>query len=223
MDAQLLKRMATDPAEFRNRLLIDGDDGPVPLGPRLDSWQRKDFEAMDLAWRRIAGQQVEVPYSRAWLERPRGHSKSQDAALMGLWCLSFAVRIVVGVVCACDRDQAALIRQGIERILSHNAWLSQVICVNQWKVSNRRTGSELTIMASDVASSWGLLIDFAILDEVSQWPKDDLWVSLLSAIAKKKHAVLVAAMNAGWCDTWPEKTRQTPLTRSQPLNDICTD
>ncbi len=107
MDAKTLQSMAVSPAEFRRHLLIDTDDGPRPLAACVDDWQMTDFEALDPAWRRIAGQDIEVPYWRGWLERARGHSKSQDCSLMALWALAFSTRRVTGVVCACDRDQAA--------------------------------------------------------------------------------------------------------------------
>ena len=61
-------------------------------------------------------------------------------------------------------------------------------------------------MASDVASSWGLLIDFAILDEVSMWPTDAMWIFLVSA-AEKKDCLLLAAMNAGFQESWTYETR----------------
>ena len=208
MNRNTLTKMAQCPAEFRRHVMIGTDAGPVRLGDVLNDWQADDFSAMDLAWRRAAGHDVEVEHWRAWEERPRGHSKSQDASLMALWLLAFSRRRVAGVSVATDRDQAALIRNGIERLLSLNPWLQSAIDISQWKIVGKRTGSELTIMASDVASSWGLLIDFAILDEVSMWPSDAMWISLLSAAAKKD-CLLLAAMNAGFQESWAYETRQS--------------
>jgi len=221
--AAQLRRMASNPATFRRHLRIEDDR---QLGDCLDDWQAADFEATDPAWMRIAGVSVDhVPFWRAWHERPRGHSKSQDAALMALWALAFARRKIVGVVCATDRDQAGLIRQGMDRLISLNPWLAEVVEVSQFKAVGKRNGAELTILSSDVASSWGLLVDFAICDEVSAWPNDGLWVSILSTIAKKHEALLLVALNAGSQSHWSYETRgridDDPAWYFHALPDSC--
>ena len=44
----------------------------------LDPWQKGDFEAIDASWRVLAGvvKEEQGGYWRAYLERPRGHSKT---------------------------------------------------------------------------------------------------------------------------------------------------
>ena len=112
MDAKTVQAMAADPAAFRQRVMIDADSGPVPLSTCVDDWQRTDFEAMDPGWRLAVGHSPNgaSALSRAYLERPRGHSKTTDLAVMATWALAFARKRITGAAAAGDRDQARLLR-----------------------------------------------------------------------------------------------------------------
>ncbi len=129
MDAQTLRRMVSYPAEFRERLLVDTDAGPQPLDDVLDDWQRRDFTALDAGWRRVAGQATTSGYTRAWLERPRGHSKTSDIAVSVTWALCFSTRRLVGIAAAADREQGRLLRDAISRLVALNPWLGQTLDV----------------------------------------------------------------------------------------------
>ena len=205
-----LKQLQKHPHLFRRSLLIDADGTTRKLSDVCDDWQTEDFEALDPAWRRVVGQpRNDAPdLMRAWLERPRGHSKTQDVMVMVVWALFASKRQITGVVCAVDRDQAKLCRDAIDRLVRLNPWLGQILKVDQFKVTNTRTGSALDILSADVASSYGLLIDFAVLDEVTHWSKPDLFYSILSAVAKKEHCLLLCIGNAGFRDSWQWSTRE---------------
>jgi hypothetical protein len=205
-----LLELQSDPAKFRQSLLIDSDQGPVKFEDVVNDWQKHDFEQLDSGWMKAAGQKVEQKcYSRAWLERPRGHSKSSDVMIMAVWCLFAARRQIKGVVAAADRDQAKLDRDHVERLIRINPWLGSILKVDQWKISNVKTGSQLDVISSDVASSYGLLIDFAVCDEVTIWPKRDLFDSILSASAKRGNCLLLCIGNAGFQDSWQSSVRET--------------
>ena len=75
-----------------------------------------------------------------------------------------------------------MIRNAIDSLLRLNPWLSTILQVKRERVYNKHTGSELTIISSDTASSYGLLVDFAIVDEITHWQKRDLWDSIFSEI-----------------------------------------
>ncbi|HEX5446525.1 MAG TPA: terminase large subunit [Pirellulales bacterium] len=197
MDSSLLARLASDPAAFRAALQIDTDTGPRRLGECLDAWQRDDFAALDAGWRRVAGLPGDGAKQRAYLERPRGHSKTGDLAVMATWALFAARRQISGVAAAADRDQARLIRDAIAKLVSSNPWLAPIIDVQSYRVVNRRTDSTLEILSADAPSSYGLTPDFIIVDELTHWHSDDLWVSLFSAAAKRAHSMLVIISNAG--------------------------
>ncbi len=205
-----LLSLQNDPAQFRQALLIGTDADPRPLGEVMNGWQARDFLALDPGWKKAAGQEAEGACPlRAWLERPRGHAKSSDVMVSATWALFASRRQLSGVVCAVDRDQAALDRDHVARLVSLNPWLSKVIEVQQWRIVNRHTGSAMEIMASDVASSYGLLIDLAVCDEVTIWPKRDLFDSILSASAKRGNCLLLCIGNAGFADSWQWGLRES--------------
>lgn len=206
-----LEIVAKSPRAFRKALLIDADGGPRPLAEVCDGWQRIDFESLDPAWRSIAGHDVKPQYRRGWLERPRGHSKTGDIAAMVAFALFASRRRLSGVVAAGDADQAGLIRDSISKLLSLNDWLAKFIDVQRSRVIGLRDGKEfceLKILSADAPSSYGLTPDFIICDEVTHWTKQDLWVSLFSAMAKRSHCVFVSICNAGFVDSWQWKVRE---------------
>jgi len=209
MDRDTLHRIADDPAEFRRHLLIDCGGTPRRLADVAADFQVADFGAMDAALRAVAGLPGDSPeHRRAWIERTRGSSKTQDAAVMALWLVGLSRRQVHGVAVAADQNQAGLLQQAILRLIDGNGWIVPFVEVGRWEIKNPRTGSTLRIMASDERSSWGLLIDFAILDEVSAWPTDAMFVSILSALGKKSNTVLLSILNAGWRLSWAYKIRE---------------
>lgn len=191
----------------------------------LESWQRADFAALDPAWRQLAFgsrpslSQAEATTSatshvlrRAYLERPRGHSKTTDIALSCAWILAFAQEPVTGIAAAADREQAQLLLQAIARLVRLNPHLLGHLQVQQERVIHTHTRSRLDVISSDVASSWGLLPDFVICDELCHWTKPDLWHSLVSASAKKPHTLLAVMSNAGVGRTWQWQVREAART-----------
>jgi phage terminase large subunit-like protein len=208
MDTRILKAMQADPAEFRRHLLIDADTGPVRLGDVMDDWQREDFAALDPACRRVVGQDVTVKHQRAWLERPRGHSKSADIATCTTWMMFASPRKLSAVVAAADRDQAKLIRDAVDRLVRMNRWLAKYISIQQYSVKNTLTGSELRVLSSDSFTSFGLTSDVICLDELTHHKSSDLWESLFSAAAKRANCLLLVICNAGWRDSWQWPIRE---------------
>ncbi len=206
---QTLERLRRDPAAFRAVLLIDSDAGPQKLGAICDDWQRRDFESLDPAWRAVAGVgNVANPVLRAWLERSRGHSKTSDIAVMLTWVLFASARRLSGIVAAADRDQARLLRDAVSKLVQLNPWLKEFITVQEGRILNPHTDSTCDVIASDVASSYGLLCDFIIADEVCHWRDRGLWDSLLSTAAKRKTCLLLAITNAGCIETWQWTVRE---------------
>lgn len=209
MKAQQLKTFATDPAAFRQSLLIDADSGPQHFGDVADHWQRQDFAALDPAWLSMAGRGPAPKHRRAWYERPRGHSKTTDIAVQVLWGLAFAPHQVSGVVAAVDRQQARLLRNGIDKLVRMNSWLASVIDIQRSLIRNVRTASELEVISSDAPASYGRTPSFVVCDELCHWGSRDLWDSLVSASAKRRDCVLVVISNAGFSESWQWDVRET--------------
>lgn len=176
----------------------------------LEPWQRRDFEALDESWRVLAGvgKGSKGGYWRAYLERPRGHSKTSDLAAGIAWILEFGRWRLEGIAAAADRDQGDLIRESVARLVRLNRGLCRNLEFKQFGILNRKTGSKLTVISSDVQSSWGILPDFVICDEVCHWERADLWYSLLSAVGKKERCLLAVLTNAGAGRGWQWDLRE---------------
>ncbi len=86
------------------------------------------------------------------------------------------------------------------------------ITVQEGCILNPKTDSTCDVIASDVASSYGLLCDFIVADEVCHWRDRGLWDSLLSTAAKRKRCLLLAITNAGCQDSWQWTLREAIRT-----------
>lgn len=216
VDGKRLQALMASPSAFRDVLLVDTDAGPRPLGRVMDDWQREDFQCLDRGWRKVAGQSKQGGVQRAYLERPRGHSKTADLAVMTCWALFTSRRRLSSVAAAADLDQARLLRDAVSRLVALNGWLGDFLNVQRYRVTNRHTGSDLVVLASDAPSSFGLTPDFIVLDELTHWESEALWVSLLSASAKRRDCVLVIISNAGHSrgNCWQWTLRESARTDS---------
>lgn len=182
-------------AAFCADLLVDCNGVPRPYAEVLDDWQRADLERLGPGWQRAAGQGNATACQRAYLERPRGHSKTTDLAVMVLYALLASRRRILGL--AGDMDQARLLLHAADQIVRLNPWLAEVIEVQRNQIINLRTGSRLEVLASDAPTSYGLTPDFIVCDEITHWKSRDLWDSLLGAAAKRQHCMMVIIANAG--------------------------
>ncbi len=208
-------RVCSHPREFRRSLLIDCDGVSKTVEAALDPWQREDYEALDSAWARLVGKlDVADCKQRAYLERPRGHSKTTDLAVQALYALFASERKIVGVAAAAAKKQAKLLRDACDQILRLNSWLAAEIIVNNFEVRNTRTGSEFKILASDAETAMGETPDFCIVDELTHWKKKELWNSIFSSFAKRSRCVAVVIANAGFDlgHGWRWKARESCRT-----------
>lgn len=209
-----LARMQQSPIAFRENLLVDCNGEPKPLSSVIDEWQGRDFIRTDQAWLRLCGNTRTMGPSRAYLERCRGASKTTDLAVQVLWVMFASRKKLTGIAAAADQDQARLLRDAIDGLVRMNGWLRPIIKVDQLAVTNIKTGTKLTILASDVGSSYGLTPDFLILDEVAHWPEkkgEELFTSLFSAAAKRQNCVVVIISNAGFGmgESWQWRVRES--------------
>lgn len=201
---------AISPQAFRSFLVIERNGEQLPLSEALDDWQRADFEALDAAWVRVCGGPNEGPQG-AWLERPRGHSKTSDIAAQVAYALVASPMPIRGIAAAASKDQARILRDSVLKLKRLNPELLGILTVNLYAIKNDQTGSELQILSADADTSFGAQPDFVIADEVSHWPDlegQTLWGSLFSASAKNAHCLLLAITNAGSTDSWQYATRE---------------
>jgi len=216
LQRDLIRRLSRiEPAQFRRWLVLEANY-ELRLHELIQSWQARDFAALDAAWMSLAGVARDTSadrtsaktYHRAYLERPRGHSKTSDTAMQIAWILLAAKRPVSGIAAAADRDQAKLIHRAIHRLADLNPDLCRELKFVEHVVKNPANGSQLEVISSDVRSSWGALPDFVVCDELCHWEKPDLWYSLLSSAAKRPDCVLVVLTNAGVGRGWQWAVRE---------------
>ena len=218
INAKTFAKYASDPAAFRNDLLIDVDGVARKFGTVMDPWQKVDFASLDPALKRCAGRSKAKARMRAYLERGRGHSKTHDLAVTCIWALTFATRPLKGFGFAVDKDQAALLKDSMQTIIRLNPWLATILDVQRNQVINIAEGhpgqdGTLTIQASDVGSSYGILPDLVIADELVHWQGDGgLWNSLISSAAKRSGCLMVVISNAGFTDSWQWNVREAART-----------
>jgi hypothetical protein len=189
-----------DPAEYRKVLRIDTGKGIELLGKVMEPWQRRDFEAMDSAWQCVAYPDftpAEQPPRRAYLERPRGHSKTNDIAVMVSWVLASSEHQINGDAIAADREQARLLKRAIDRICRFNPWVGCKLKITRNRVENVDTKSVMTILSSDSSTVYGTTPDFIVADELTHWPSEEMWSAIFSASAKRPRSVMVVIANAG--------------------------
>jgi phage terminase large subunit-like protein len=191
-----------------------------------EPWQKERFDAILPALLSVMGLAGKARHQYVWEETARGHSKSSDLALLATWAMCCSTRPIRLVAAAADKDQATIIRAAIALIVRSNPLLDWArkdaegkrtgwLDCQADKVVNKAEGmgsygSELNIISSDVASSYGTLADVIILDEVTHWPVkgEGLWSSLFSAAAKKPNCALICISNAGFKESWQWALRE---------------
>lgn len=219
INKKLFTNYSQSPSAFRNELRVDVDGTVQTFGKVMDQWQRQDFAALDPALLKCNGHSdVEGAVTRAYLERSRGHSKTTDLAVICCWLLAFANRPLRGYAFAADKDQAGLLKDAMDTVVRLNPWLTNILEVQKNQVVNVATGhpgngSRLEIFTSDVGSSYGILPDFIIADELCHWQGDgSLWHSIISSAAKRSNCLLAVISNAGFVDSWQWAVRETART-----------
>jgi phage terminase large subunit-like protein len=213
IDKAIYQKYAANPMAFIEDLRIDCSGEIVRFGDVIKPYQRTAFENMLPGLMRCIGREPKATKGqplkmRAWLERPRGHSKTTDIAVICCFALAFSTRKSFKAVCfAGDRDQARILRDAVANLCQLNLWLASLLRVDAQRVVNiahghKGEGSVLEVWSADPNSSWGLLVDLVVADEVSVWEGDgSLWHSLISSAAKRANAFMFAILNAGWVGT----------------------
>ncbi len=207
----IIRRMASDPAEFFRRVLVPSARGPVPLGSIMADFQRDLFTA--IAPSLVAVVRREPPaVPRFWLERTKGASKSRDVGLALLWLLAFAPRRLAIEVGAADQLQAHEVQKAIQDLLDLNPWLASRVTPMRFRLLCKATGAALDIIAADAMSSHGSRPDVVFIDELVHVTDEQFASTLADNSSKIPHNLLIVATNAGQLGTWQERWRDVART-----------
>lgn len=174
----------TDRMTFRDDIVLESGQR---LGDVMDAWQREDFLALD-----------DPEHRHAYLERPRGHSKTGDAGSEAM------VELFTGApgrqlyAVAGDEDQATILFDDVAGKIRRNPALLKKVKIGTSRITVKATGSRLDVLSSDAPTAYGVRPDWLCLDELAEWRKRDLWDSLWSATGKRPDCRVIVISTAGW-------------------------
>lgn len=161
----------------------------------------KPFKIRDWQWSEI----IEPLYAtdaegrrrkrKALITIPRKNGKTQLAAALALCHLVGPEAEQRGQVysAAADRKQAALILKELVAFVREVDWLSKRIIIREHSktLEDVVTGSTYEALSSDARKAHGLNVSFAIMDELAQWPKRDLYDALTTGGAARAEPLYV--------------------------------
>lgn len=187
---------------FLNQIKIDCRPSPALFRDKADPWQWALAQTMAPAIEQMAGLREDYTGPRNfWLTMPRGHDKSGLLGRLLNWALTFSRHRIGCTAAAADKEQASFILNSMKAEADLNPWFGKTLYAKNWQMKGR-TGT-LDILAADAKSSFGGKADFSVYDELTHWPKRDLWDALYSGAHKRgKNAVNVVITNAGLQKTW---------------------
>lgn len=200
---RMLQRWREDRLQFLTDVLTHPDGRSY--GANLDPWQVEDFNA-------VFGTKKHV-----WLERPRGHSKTMDAAAAALTELLFGAPGGRLYFTAVDADQAAIAFDSVQGFVRRSPFLSSVLRVLKREVVMDATDSKLEVLPADAAGSWGLRPSFILVDELHAWRTEravEFFHALYSSLGKVQGARMLVTTTAGW-----DKTSLCWQLREQVMTD----
>lgn len=90
-----------------------------------------------------------------------------------------------GAVCAASRDQAALLLTQLRGFVERSPGLASRVRLKQREAINQRTGGRFRVLASDVDTMDGLILSFAVADELHRWRSPERYTILLSGVQKR--------------------------------------
>lgn len=196
----VLESSARSPLHFLQHVTIDSVPEPKPYRQVAEPWQWTLAKRLSPAFSYVAGAAEAPNPLNYWLTLPKGHDKSSLIARMCNWALAFSRRSWNGYVAAADKEQAGYLAEAMRTEARLNPWLASRLDFKSWVVRGS-SGSKLTILASDAASSQGIRGDLIVFDELTHWTKRDLFDDVMSGAAKRA-SVVISITNAGIRYSW---------------------
>lgn len=159
-------------------------------------WQQDDAAAaLDLTGPRLH-----------YLGRPRGGSKTTDAAALALVALLTGPPRSTSLVYASDQEQATILFDAALGLIERTPGLSAAFEVKGSRIIDRATRSEVRVQAADAAGALGFRPYLVVLDEIANWPTTRtyrrLWEHIVSGLSKRTDSRLVCLSTAGDPGHW---------------------
>lgn len=164
-------------------------------------WQHEDA---------IAVLEGERGYS--YITRPRGGSKTTDAAALSVcWLLTGPERARY-YAAAADAAQARLLLDALDGFARRTPAIAGRLRVEASRVVAVESGATIEVMPADAASSWGIRPDGVVIDEAAWWsdtPQPRMLLdSLLSSAAKVEGCRVVVITSPSSPDHFAYRLRQ---------------
>jgi phage terminase large subunit-like protein len=208
-----IKLIASDPTEYRRRLIVRGQHGPVPFTSIQAPFQVPILASIDGAFRAVREDRPPT-ITRIWVEATKGAGKDTLAAMSLLWLLAFTARPLTVQVLAADRSQADELRRAAIGILRQNEWLGELVDVQNWLLLNPHSGSRCEIVASDEAGGHGSRPDIVVINELTHHSDRGPADTAMDNAAKVPANVTIILTNHGRRGTWQWDWRE--LARTSP-------
>ena len=90
-----------------------------------------------------------------------------------------------GAVCAASRDQGALLLTQLRGFVERTPGLAARVRLKQREAVNRKTGGRFRVLAADKDTLDGLLLSFAVADELHRWRDAERYTILLAGVQKR--------------------------------------
>jgi len=90
-----------------------------------------------------------------------------------------------GAVCAASRDQGQLLLTQLRGFVERSPGLAARVRLKQREAINKRTGGRFRVLAADSDTMDGLLLTFAVADEVHRWRASERYTILLAGVQKR--------------------------------------
>lgn len=205
MNQQTLSLIATSPAAFRGVVRVR--NGEATLAESLVDFQREALTLLDPCL--VAISQGKVPPRQGMLiEWPKGSAKTSIAGQALAWLLMFSRRTLEMRAGAGDLEQAAEVRQVLRDLVRENAWMGDMLEINNWAVTNKHNGSLLQIVASDAKTGHGGRPDVTFVDELVHISDEHFVDTLLANQSKKPGGFTLICSNAGFLGEFHFRKRE---------------
>jgi phage terminase large subunit-like protein len=154
--AEQIARWRADRMAFRREAILLEDSRP--FGEVMEPWQLEDFSALD-----------DGRHRHAYIERPRGHSKTGDVGTEAVTELILGHPGQSLFCAAADEDQARLLFEDVAGKFRRNPLLAGSVRIMQREIVVPATGSHLRVLSSDAPTAYGLRPDWIAVDELAEW------------------------------------------------------
>lgn len=195
---------------FLKYVKIDASKRKGPFAKVAEPWQIGREERVAGALDHLAGitEDYDGPLN-FWNGYHKGSDKTHSIARQLCFLLGWSTRRLNLVICASDRDQAALVMTALNGILLDNPWIAARIQASS-KAATGENGSELQTLPMDANSGQGIFPDLIICEELTHWQYAEgraFWDFILGSTNKRPHCILEVSTNAGTIGSWQWEER----------------